>query len=395
MDENFNQQNWGGVNNGQGVPDQGAGRPMPPPPPPPEITLRTMQSDIESVKQSGGESPTPKPFTPPELNKQPLSAMPGNNLSSDDGMIRPGQGDGVIPPSAPKKSGAKAAILIIVLILVLAAAAYVGYVYVYPMFAKPVVSLNNQVATTTVPSVENTVIPETLPTTTPESLATTTDNGSLPSQLATTSEGVATGTTEIAPITPIILPHASLLISQPDATATISLIASSTLASIKSLLVAEAANKPQMASAVKEVILTNQTGQPAFADIFSTFLPEFSSAELGSLFAEDFTTVMTYDKDGVWLGFVARLNNLTNLAVAKNTMSKIEHSANLANLYLSDPGKPALAFKDGTANGIPVRYLSFGKTGASLNYGWTNSGLFVISDSYNGMKALLTKLGIQ
>jgi hypothetical protein len=353
-----------------------------------------MQSDMESVKQSGGESPVPKPFTPPELNKQSTMELEGD-LSKEEGMIKPGQGEGVIPPSGPKKSGMKAVILIIVLILVLAAAAYVGYVYVYPMFAKPAISLNNS-SSVVPPPAETAPVSEVVSTTTSELSATTTAAG-VSSESTTTSE-IATSTattTEITPAAPIMLPHASLLISQPDMIAKISLNASSTLISLKSALVAEAANKPQTITAIKEVILSNETGQPAFADIFSMFLPEFTSSGIGSLFNQDFTTVITYDKDGSWLGFVAKLNNGVDLATAKNAMTKLEKSASLANLYLSDPGKPASAFKDGSANGLPMRYLSFAKTGASLNYGWTATNLFVISDSYNGMKALLTKLGIQ
>src|SRR3989338_8200645 len=57
-----------------GLPRQGrpsAARPTPPPPPPPEITIRTMKSDMEALKQTGGAAPVPKPFTPPELAKLP------------------------------------------------------------------------------------------------------------------------------------------------------------------------------------------------------------------------------------------------------------------------------------------------------------------------------------
>jgi hypothetical protein len=34
--------------------------------PPPEITIRTLESDIESVQESGGEIPIGKPFSPSE-----------------------------------------------------------------------------------------------------------------------------------------------------------------------------------------------------------------------------------------------------------------------------------------------------------------------------------------
>ncbi|MHB9019307.1 MAG: hypothetical protein ACYC3G_00315, partial [Minisyncoccota bacterium] len=112
MDENLNQQNWGGISNN--------GRPVPPPPPPPEITLRTMQSDIESIKQSGGENPIPKPFTPPEIKNQ--NNMELEDLSKEEGMIKPNNAEGVVPPSEPPKKKLKIFILITVLLLVIAGA---------------------------------------------------------------------------------------------------------------------------------------------------------------------------------------------------------------------------------------------------------------------------------
>lgn len=388
MDENQNQQNWGGMNNNQGQGTPGQGRPsMPPPPPPPEITLRTMQSDIESVKQSGGESPMPKPFTPSELNKQPTMEL--DDLSKEEGMIKPGDGEGVIPPSEPKKSGMKVVILIAVLVLVLAAAAYIGYAYVYPIFAKPAISLNTPpVATQTIPVVETIAVLEVLPATTPlELLSTTTGEAALPESATTT---------EVIPAAPIKLLHASYLVSQPEMTAQISITSTSTLANIRDSLVVESNNKPSVQTALKEVVLTSELGQPLFSDILQMFLPDLSTTTISSLFEDDFTMVITYDQNGAWLGMVAKLKATADLASAKTEMAKLEASKNLVNLYLQNSGTQSTAgFKDGKANNTATRYVSFSKTGASLNYGWTNNNLFAMSGSYNGMKALLTKLGIQ
>lgn len=402
MDENQNQQNFGGMSNNQGMPDQGQGRPsMPPPPPPPEITLRTMQSDIESVRQSGGENPMPKPFTPPELKKQPVMEL--DDLSKEEGMIKPASGDGVIPPSEPKKSKAKAIILILVSLLLVGAVVYIGYAYVYPNFiAKPSISLTtpppDNAIVTPAPVVETTPVPEPLPvaTTTSELATTTPEIATTTGIIATTTVETATTTATIPPPAPVKLPHVSLLVSQPEMSAQIAITASSTLSSIKDSLIAEAGNKPQTVTAVKEIVFTSELGQPAFADVLSMILPEFTAAELSPLFKGDFTTVMTYDKDGTWLGFVAQLSDGVSSTTAKIAMAKLEKSASLANLYLQAPGIQSTAgFKAGTANNLATRYISFAKTGASLNYGWTNNNLFVMSGSYNGMKALLTKLGIQ
>ncbi len=56
MDENLNQQNQ------QKTPGE-TGSPTPPPPAP-QISIRTMESDIKSLEQGGGEMLAPQSFTP-------------------------------------------------------------------------------------------------------------------------------------------------------------------------------------------------------------------------------------------------------------------------------------------------------------------------------------------
>jgi len=374
--DDFKQQNWGGVNNpGQG---QG-GSSMPPPPPPPEITLRTMQSDMESMKQSGGENPVPQSFTPPEIKKQPTVEL--DDLSKEEGMIRPGAGEGVLPPAeAPKKKG-KIFILITILILVLAGAAYAGYVFVYPMFAKPAITVNTPVPE---PEVVTPEIPETTVIVPEEEMATTT-----PEELATT-------TPEVLPEPVVLKTHSSLFISPAEVLASLNIVGSTTLVSVRDVLVSESNNKPSTETALKEIALSNDGGQLVFADAMSLFLPELTAIELSSFFQEDFTSAIFYDKNGSWFGVVAKLKDGVDVDAAKTLMTKLEPSSGLANLYIQNPGtKVGSTFKDGKANNVSTRYMSFSVTGASLNYGWTPNNLFVLSTSYNGIKAMLTKLGVQ
>jgi hypothetical protein len=383
MDENLNQQNWGGMSNNNGS--------MPPPPPPPEITLRTMQSDIESIKQSGGENPIPKPFTPPEIKNQ--ANMELGDLSREDGMIKPNNGEGVVPPSEPPKKKFKIFILITVLILVIAGAVFAGYKFIYPMF-KPVLPVN-------VPQEQPVVIPENIPVvenTEPEVLPPLSEEAtSTQEELATTT---ATTTPEIvpAPVVVVMKQHATLLTTPADSVVSLILPTSTpvSLISLKEALSAEAANKPSTAVALKEVALSNQDGQLVFADTLSAFLPAFTSVELAPLFEDDFTGVIFYDDNGTWFGMIAKLKDGADLAAAKASINKLEKFTDLVNLYIQDPGTMAAAgFKDGKANSVVTRYVGFSKTGASLNYGWTGNNLLVISTSYNGAKAMLTKLGVQ
>jgi len=371
MDENFNQQGLGGANN--------SGRPMPPPPPPPEITLRTMQSDIESIKQSGGENPIPKPFIPPEIKKQ--NNMELEDLSREEGMIKPGNGEGVVPPSEPPKKKLKVFILIAVLILVIAGAVFAGYMYIYPMFKPAMTPID-------IPQEQPAVVFPEIPVVIPEP------------EILPPVEEVATVTPEIIPIPvpePIVLKqHVSLLVSPADLSVPLTLSATTSLASIKELLIAESANKPAAATALKEIALSDQGGQLVFADTLPMFLSAFTPVELDLLFDEDFTSVISYDANGAWFGMIAKLKEGADIVAAKALMAKVEASADLANLYIQDPGtKVGTSFKDGKANNLATRYRSFSKTGASFNYGWTAGNLFVISTSYNGVKAMLTKLGVQ
>lgn len=383
--DDFKQQNWGGMNNAGSGQDQG-GSSIPPPPPPPEITLRTMQSDLESVKQSGGENPTPQAFTPPEIKKQPSVEL--NDLSQEDGMIRPSASDGVLPPSeTPKKKG-KVFLLVTILVLVLAGAAYAGYVYIYPMFAKPVIS-NTPVPPANIPETPSTSI--TFPPENQEPIIPP-----LEETATTTEEELASTTPETPPLV-VLKPHTSLLSANPaDIMLNLHIGETVTLTLLRDALVAEAGNKPTAETSLKEVSLSNESGQLVFSDTLALLLPELTSAELTPLFQEDFTSVIFYDKDGAWFGLIAQLNDGADVASAKTLMARLESSTGLANLYLQNPGaKSGTSFKDGKANNLTTRYVSFSTTGASLNYGWTSDNLFVLSTSYNGIKAMLTKLGVQ
>lgn len=128
-----------------------------PPPPPPEIGIRTMKSDLESIRQSGGEAPTPQVFIPEELKpkipppaiKEP-EAETVLNVPGYTGPEKPifeSQPAISIPKSAlapinqsrqtaaiPKKSALKIIALIVGAIIVLAGLGLLGYYVIFPLF---------------------------------------------------------------------------------------------------------------------------------------------------------------------------------------------------------------------------------------------------------------------
>ncbi|MBU4348376.1 hypothetical protein KJ671_02685 [Patescibacteria group bacterium] len=390
MDENLNQQNNGEVNNN--------GAPIPPSSPPPEITLRTMESDIESVKEAGGEQVVPQAFTPPEIKSE--SSVDFNTSSNEDNMISAENNvETTSPPiiNEQPKSKTKLIVLLTILTLLVATVAYVGYVYIYPIFAQPVISnttpINSEVAQTepiVVPIVPEVPVNEIIPI--PGIIGDDLDEDIF----ATSSEEIAPAIPEII-IPPIVKKtHISYLIIDPDLTARLTLVASTSLSSIRDLLISEAENKPETEVSLKEVILSDEGGQLVFSSIFPMFLSEFSSEELELLFEEDFTSVLFYDENGIWLGIIAKIKEGADVASIQTLITdKIESSDNLSNLYISNPGSQSVAgFKDGSANEQSTRYIAFGETGAALNYGWTEDNLLIISTSYNGIKSIYTKLGL-
>ena len=202
----------------------------------------------------------------------------------------------------------------------------------------------------------------------PESITPSPEpNASLPEGTSPISES-PTPVSEPVPAPIVLKTHVSLLVTAADSLVPLTLSASLSLVSIKELLTAEAANKPEAATALKEVTLSDQGGQLVFADTLPLFLSTFTTSEMSPLFEEDFTSVVFYDANGAWFGMIAKLKEGVDISVAKGLMAKLESVADLTNLYIQDPGAPAIAgFKDGKANNLSTRYISFSKTGASLN----------------------------
>ncbi len=128
----------------------------PPPPPPLRINIRTMQSDIESIKQSGGEAPSPQTFTPeefkPKTSKQKIENSEVKislNVPSYTGpekpIFKPSQTPSPttsqvpIPPlptdqKQPKSSFIKIILIAIGVIVGIAGLGLLGYYIIFPLF---------------------------------------------------------------------------------------------------------------------------------------------------------------------------------------------------------------------------------------------------------------------
>lgn len=352
-----------------GLPQNPLSRPTPPPPPPPEITLRTMKSDLGSLKETGGSAPQPKPFTPPELKSEaprpnlPPPPPPRITPSEFDKPKFEAKASGPELPKGPMieeepSGGNMKKILMWVGIAVIAVGVgLAGYFYVFPMLfptqevPAPVITspietpANEQGGGMEIPAAE------------------------LPSAQPLLHESLLSATDLITPIS----------VSAPD------------MAAIKSALNAEAAKELPSGSLV-ETTLSDSNGQLALSSVFPMLVPEFSSETVKSIFADDFTIALYYDANGVWPIYAMKLSMEASVVEAQSIMNDLEKSSELANFFLKSPGTANSAgFKSGKANDILTRYITFSQSGAALNTAWANDK-FIISTSYNGLKKVLTNL---
>lgn len=337
-----------------------------PNPPSSKVSVRTMQSDINSIKESGGQNP--QPYTS-ELNQKPKKETPTTEETSfqptesessitgyagpEEPIFQPGAFTSPLPPKQkPNQAGTEAKprkktskVLIISIILILAAATEAGYYF----FVK------NQKTN-----------PSLIPLTAPLS-------------------------TETPAPTPA--PQYVSLLRTPNALQEEIIIPSLTLGNIKNALLAAINATP--INNLKEVILRKpDQSLVAFSEFFPTFIPELTGETISAIFKKNFTIVIFVDENGVWPGYIAQLNpNFSLIAAQAAIKQSLESSVNLTNIFLKNAGSAIVFFKDGKAGNptINTRYLVFPEIGATMNYGWVNDKI-VISASSSGLLEILKKL---
>jgi len=336
-----------------------------PTPPPSKVSVRTMQSDIKSMKEGGGQNPQPYVT---EINQEPkkavpeeISFQPTEMESNIPGYVGPEepifQAGAPIVPLPPKQKAAKAEkngkprkkpskVLIILVIIILAAITTgIGYYFIYKKIKAP---------TPVVTPPEEIVTPTPIPTPAPQYVS---------------------------------------LLKIPSVFQEEKIIPSLILDDIKNNLIGAASTIP--ANTLKEVILRNQDQTlVSFPQFISVIIPELTSEITSAIFQQNLTVVIFSDENGIWSGHIAQLNPAADIAAAQNTIKQIlESSASLTNIFLTETSSTVAVFKDGKAGDpeINTRYLVFPKTGAAVNYGWVGDKL-VISASYSGFSEILKKL---
>lgn len=333
-----------------------------------------MESDLSAIKESGGGAPQPKPFTPSEFKPSAPAApqkpaetklnVPGytgpeeavfnplGTLPSAGGATPPELPGGEAPAAPGGKKWLRPALLGGGGLIVLVGLGLAGYYFVYPLiFTAP----------------------------TP-----------LPPPPPPPTEEVAPPAEEPAPT---VEPHTSLFAIPTESSETLRVTAVDTPLTIRVAL--ESLSRVAAApGTMMEVAATKDDGSPeSFARMISLLVPELSETGLAAVFRGDFTLALYFNENGAWPVYIAQLQTGANLLDAQAAYAGFENSANLANLYLTDPGAQEPAWKDGQVAGRPTRYLPFAQAGASLNYGWLDD-LLVVSTSFDGMKDAVRRLGL-
>lgn len=341
-------------------------RPKPPAPPPPEISVRTMKSDLESLKETGGTTPVPKPFTLQEFKKEVLPTPPlpppprpeGARLAPESGAapqrITPLEtGRAELPAGSAieeEKAGGKGKKIAVWAgtLAVIVGVGLAGYYVIFPLF-----------------------FPAQTPPPPPVFTAPPTEIPTVP-------------TAEI----PTATPHQSLLKS--SAAVSSANLSTTDLTSLSDALQQEA-QKQNPPGTLSELTLSNASGQLPAPAVFSALLPELSPENLKNLFEDDFTTALYFDENGAWPAYILKLKAEASPVEAQTEVAKIESSPNLRNLFALNPGTQGANFKSGQANGLATRYVAYSKKGAAINIAWSGDKL-VISASYNGLKKVLSNL---
>lgn len=324
-------------------PSVGAGAVVPPPPPSAaQFEVRTMKSDVESMKQSGGGEPLPQSFSPASLG----GSEPAFN-----------------PTTAPKKGGQGANKIIIIGIVAvgLVGVGILGYMLVKPLLVGP--DLTPIVNT---PPVEEVLPPVELPP-------------------ATTPE------TELVPAAAV---HTSLFTLAADKVEE-RVLPTLTIADIKAAFI-PAVGETIADTSIREVVTKVGTASVTFPEFISTLIPDMNSEAIKTVFVPDFTLFVYKDKTADLPGFIAKVDPAATPDALAAFSTSLEASTGLGVFYPEDPGTIG-AFKAGSVNSKPIKYAAFSKAGYAFDYGWFKAAdgvqYLVVSSSYAGMKEAVRRAG--
>lgn len=342
-----------------------------------KVDMRTMASDIASMQDTGGTMP--RAYTP-ESKPQPPSEKPAEKSSQQPpapptqnvpGMTFP---DTTPPPTPQKKKGLFGWILGIIIVIGIVA---VGYFFVLPMFTET----STTEITETPEMTDNQIVspsPET-PIVTENPLPEGTD-------VPPIDVAPAVVTTPLPPGQTLEI-HTSLLKNTADLVFDIKL-ASFGLSDMISSIEFQSTSVPVF----KEVVFkTNENKPVSFGYITSRLFPSFFTPETVEKFQNDGTVFSYTNKNGTWLGIIAKLKDNTVIGPVQDSMATLQKSPDLKNIFITDPGTQG-AWKDGKVANKPTSLVAFSQNGATFSYTWFDRYL-LIGTNLEGSNEAARRLG--
>lgn len=308
--------------------------------------MRTMESDVKSVKQSGGGVPEPELINPADFGTDA-----GAPIFKPETTTPEGASEFKITDEKPKTRRWLIWLFIIVLIAFVAA---LGYVYAWPLLF---------------PST-----PGITPTTEVE-----------PTEIQPTDE---------APVGREFI-HQSFIGTSDEL---IKKLAVADYSVVDFLTALQGAIISGGVSGVEEVVFEANSMPINAGDFLKTMLPELEGGDLLSLleaaFTKDFTTLLYTDNNGVWPIYVFKRSD-SGFPVNTALLSELE-TASIGNLYVTPPTGNAAAFRSGKLNDRhDTRYAVYEQGApAALNYALMDNYL-VIATTYDGLKNVAVLLGLQ
>ncbi|KKU15613.1 hypothetical protein A3I34_00395 [Candidatus Jorgensenbacteria bacterium RIFCSPLOWO2_02_FULL_45_12] len=338
-----------------------------------KVDVRTMSSDISSLKETGGTMPRPyeasgskTPNNSTDANKVGLPETPqtpkapsptGPVFSSNFETKNSAQNQEWKPsPSAVIQKTKKGSVLFkwILTIVIIAGVVAAVYFFVAPRIKEPskTISENNIAA-------PEAALPET------EVAAPVGETNSAPEE-AIPAALPGGATLEI---------HSSLFKNPTDLILDTKLSAFA-LVDFISALEFTSTSVPIF----KEVVFKTQENKPlSFSYVAGVFLPSFFTEEMVNNFENDGTFFSYTNKDGTWFGAVSKLKDSVLIGSVQDSMSTLQKSPDIKNFFLSDPGD-AGEWKDGKVANKPTSLVSFSLSGAVFSYTWFDKYLLIGSN---------------
>lgn len=339
-----------------------------------KIDMRTMESDMSSIKASGGGAPAPYAPTSPSINRSEskntgsftpqsesntpsfTSATGGASTFNIADMSTPSFGGAGTPPPPPSSpvmpplpshKGNKAFLLTIigVVILGLIAAAY--------FFLLPGLKSVNEIK---------------------EEMPTTQEKTEEEVQIQQGGAGIL--------IPETIAVHASFFKTPADVVSELQPELFSA-EGIKTLIQPTSTTVPLL----KELFIKTPENQPiSFRSFAGLFFPTFFTPDVTLNFESDFTFVSYANKSGTWLAFIIKLKDSADIGFVQSEMNRFQADPGITGFYLSDPGS-ALSWKDGKLGGRPASVLEFSTRGIEFAYTWFDRYLIVTTNLEGGVEA--------